>query len=1043
MCTNCAVGTALQWSLTGTLPPGLGFSAQGPTATVSGTPTTPGSFPVTVQVTDAEKSSGTASFTINITGSVTITTSVILPSGVVGQNYNLQLGASGGAGPYKWVLPVGAAPNELPRGMSLSTAGVISGAPTLAGNYGFDVTATDTQGAAATAHFEVTIAPAMTILTASPLVTGTVNSAYSQPISVTGGTPPYTFSIVDPGNAPPGIVIAANGVLGGVPKANGNYTFSIQATDKNQYSVSKQFQLSIAPSGPLLQTSVRSLTFSANVGGDAPEAQGVAVTVPSGVPVNFAVTVDSGVPATNGVPPGWITVTPTGGPAPAGIVVSVNQNALQPGKYTAVIHVIVPGNTSQTPIDIAVTFNVAAGNTQLLPLPGSLRFAARAVSASAQDQIIVLSNPGGGGALSFSTSVVGKSSWITAVNPTTGRIAPNSPASIRVFVNTQGQKVGLYHDIVRVTSTAGTVDFPVTLFVSDPGPVLGLSSRGLRFQMRQGAGSSQTQSVNVLDLGDPATSSAWQAELITGSAFLSIAPVNGVSTPSRPAALSVTPTAGANTLSPGGHYALIRVTDPNAINSPQYLVVVLDVAAASSLPLPDPSPAGLFFVSGGPAQTFTVFTSSTDPVPFQTDAYTGDGNPWLSATPAFGTASTSTPGKVSVSITPGSLPPGIYYGSVNVSMNGALRTVNVTLVVTTVASAQLPSAASSSAAATCAPSKLAITQTGLVNNFSVPAGWPATLIAQVNDDCGSAVPNASVVANFSNGDAPVSLRGDSSSNIYSATWQPGAVLPSMTITVRATSATLAQAVQQYAGAVNQNSSAPPALVPNGALHIFFNSTMAATLGSGLAPGNVAQVYGTALAPAASQTTVPLPDNFGGTFMLIGSTQVPLFYVSDQLLNVEVPAELTPNKPYSLIVSSNGALSLPESIDVTPLQPGVAQFQDGTVIAQISGTTTLITASNPAKPGQALTIYLAGMGATTPAVQSGKPTPLQLVPANVQPKVTLDGQDVTYAYAGLTPTGIGLYQINLTVPMNARAGNLDLVVSQNGVPANVTKLPVSN
>ena len=178
-------------------------------------------------------------------------------------------------------------------------------------------------------------------------------------------------------------------------------------------------------------------------------------------------------------------------------------------------------------------------------------------------------------------------------------------------------------------------------------------------------------------------------------------------------------------------------------------------------------------------------------------------------------------------------------------------------------------------------------------------------------------------------------------------------------------------------------------------------------------------------------------------MLIGGKQAPLFYVSDQLLDVQIPTELTPNRQYSMVVSSNGGITLPAAIDVTAVQPGVAQLPDGTAIAQVSGTTTLISASNPAKPGQNLTIYLAGMGPTNPAVASGQPTPLQAVPVTNQPTVTLDGETVSYSYAGLTPTGVGLYQINLTVPQDARAGNLDLIVTQNGVASNTTKLPVSN
>jgi uncharacterized protein (TIGR03437 family) len=264
----------------------------------------------------------------------------------------------------------------------------------------------------------------------------------------------------------------------------------------------------------------------------------------------------------------------------------------------------------------------------------------------------------------------------------------------------------------------------------------------------------------------------------------------------------------------------------------------------------------------------------------------------------------------------------------------------------------------------------------------------------------------------------------------------------MTITIRATASALQPAVQQFTGGVNANTLAPPSLVPDGALHIFFNTAMAAALGGALAPGNVAQVYGSGLSPTATKTVVPLPPEFNGTFMLIGPAQAPLFYVSDNLLDVQVPSELAPNRQYQLIVSANGALSLPETIDLVPLQPGVAQFPDGTAIAQRPGDLSLVSASSPAKPGELLTIYLAGMGATNPPVASGQPTPLRLVLTTVQPLVTLDGQTVDYSYAGLTPTGVGLYQINFTVPENARTGTLDLVVTQNGVPANTTKLTVA-
>jgi uncharacterized protein (TIGR03437 family) len=89
----------------------------------------------------------------------------------------------------------------------------------------------------------------------------------------------------------------------------------------------------------------------------------------------------------------------------------------------------------------------------------------------------------------------------------------------------------------------------------------------------------------------------------------------------------------------------------------------------------------------------------------------------------------------------------------------------------------------------------------------------------------------------------------------------------------------------------------------------------------------------------------------------------------------------------------------------------------------------------------LTIYLAGMGATDPAVPSGDPTPSQLIPSIVQPTIFVDGQQATKDFAGLTPTGVGLYFINFVVPSNARTGMLSVVVMQNGIASNTTTLPV--
>ena len=115
-----------------------------------------------------------------------------------------------------------------------------------------------------------------------------------------------------------------------------------------------------------------------------------------------------------------------------------------------------------------------------------------------------------------------------------------------------------------------------------------------------------------------------------------------------------------------------------------------------------------------------------------------------------------------------------------------------------------------------------------MNNFSVPAKWPATLIAQLNDDCGAAVANGSVIASFSNGDAPLTLRGDSLGN-YSATWQPGVVSQQMVVTLNAAAGTLPTATAKLIGGITQNQA--PVLARGGTLNNL-NPVIGASAGAG-------------------------------------------------------------------------------------------------------------------------------------------------------------------------------------------------------------------
>src|SRR5262245_25963348 len=130
------------WSVfTGSLPPGLTLA---PTGTLTGVPTSAGTFDFTIRVADSRTPPQTTqkefSLVINpAPGPLSITTGSPLPSGIIGTAYSQTFSATGGTTPYRWSLVTG----SLPAGLSFSASGVLNGTPTSAGTFNFTVRTTD------------------------------------------------------------------------------------------------------------------------------------------------------------------------------------------------------------------------------------------------------------------------------------------------------------------------------------------------------------------------------------------------------------------------------------------------------------------------------------------------------------------------------------------------------------------------------------------------------------------------------------------------------------------------------------------------------------------------------------------------------------------------------------------------------------------------------------------------------------------------------------------------------------------------------------
>jgi uncharacterized protein (TIGR03437 family) len=125
--------------------------------------------------------------------------------------------------------------------------------------------------------------------------------------------------------------------------------------------------------------------------------------------------------------------------------------------------------------------------------------------------------------------------------------------------------------------------------------------------------------------------------------------------------------------------------------------------------------------------------------------------------------------------------------------------------------------------------------------------------------------------------------------------------------------------------------------------------------------------------------------------------------------------------------------------VTPAAPSV--FMSG-VAGPITGIPTIVRANNnnqlvtdsdPIEGNDTLVIYLTGLGLTNPQLADGVAAPMSPLSLTVaQPVVTLGGVPLNVFYSGLTPTLVGVYQINLTVPKKVPQGiSVPLVIGMDG------------
>ncbi|GAA4424753.1 hypothetical protein GCM10023090_18690 [Acidovorax lacteus] len=164
------------------LPAGLSVTATtATTATVSGTPTAAGTFNLVLSATDSSTGtgpfSGGASLTLTVGAPTIAVAPATLPAAAAYTAYNQTLTATGGIGPHSFAVTAGA----LPPGLTLSSAGVLSGTVGAAGTYNFTVTATESSAGAYTGSraYTLTVSASATYTAPSPTGGGNITASFT------------------------------------------------------------------------------------------------------------------------------------------------------------------------------------------------------------------------------------------------------------------------------------------------------------------------------------------------------------------------------------------------------------------------------------------------------------------------------------------------------------------------------------------------------------------------------------------------------------------------------------------------------------------------------------------------------------------------------------------------------------------------------------------------------------------------------------------------------------------------------------------------
>jgi uncharacterized protein (TIGR03437 family) len=198
-----------------------------------------------------------------------------------------------------------------------------------------------------------------------------------------------------------------------------------------------------------------------------------------------------------------------------------------------------------------------------------------------------------------------------------------------------------------------------------------------------------------------------------------------------------------------------------------------------------------------------------------------------------------------------------------------------------------------------------------------------------------------------------------------------------------------------------------------------DAASAAPFTTGITGGEFVSLYGSGFTAgsAALASSLPLPTSLGNVKVLVDGIAAPIDYVSPGQINFLVPFAANTFPIATIQVISNNAQSNTVTEYVRPTTPGIFTGPPNGIgygkILHQDGVTP-VTESDPAAPGETVSLFASGLGPVFPPATDGAAGPST---SNTTYTIGAEvgGIYAPVSFSGLAPGFAGLYQVNVQIP----------------------------